>query len=346
MPFLSLFRIIFLFECKKRICNIVIDCGLDLFLIEFADEEDSSDEVSVYEAPAEESLSPAHERSPQQAGTAPVRQLPDPILRPPISSSARPHVQMRQYGQHDEEEEDDAHPARRQLPPPSRLPGPPPPETPPLPPARPAQPPRRIVPQAPEGKERKEVGEEAGTDDDEEHEGLVPSHLFVRPPGQLGGGAVPRYPVRGGQRYETVEDDDGDGSENDTPALPKLQRKLEEVPPERSLPSLPPPQTSRHRHLATSPTNMSDPDSDHGHVLPVRPRHPAVPAPPTVVPVTPSVTSRRSVPSIPADEESFSSSYRVPSVAVSEHESEEILDEEEGGNYCFFCHFNVSSLYE
>ena len=43
------------------------------------------------------------------AGAAPVRQLPDPLPHLPVPGSTRAHVQVQQYGQHDAEEEHDAH---------------------------------------------------------------------------------------------------------------------------------------------------------------------------------------------------------------------------------------------
>ena len=252
----------------------------------------------------------------QQAEAASVGQLPDPSLRPPVPGNTRLHIQVQQYGRHDAEEEQDAHHATRYLPPLSRLPDPPiSHEESPLP-ARPAQPPRRIVPQAPEEQQEQEEEEEeeAGSDDE-----VVPSHLFVRPPrGQ--------HPVTG-RHYEA---DDGDVSDNDTPALPVLQRRpVDSTPP-------PPPAAfpSRHHHLPTSPSDIYEHDSDHdGQELPVRPRHTVVPpTPPTSV--FPRSTPRRSVPA-PENEESFSS-YGMPLLAVSEPpEPREVLDDEEGGK-CFF----------
>ena len=329
----KLFRIFFSPSCKKK-CNDVIDCDLsifDPFLIGI--EEGLSDDARIHKVPMEESR--ACELSPPQAETTPVHQLPDPLLRPPVPVSTRPHVQVQQYGHHDAEEdleEHNAHLATRYLPPLSRLP-----DTPvsheesPLPPARPAQPPRRIVPQAPEEQEQEEEEEEeAGSDDD-----VVPSHLFVRPPrGQ--------HPVMAGRHYEA---DDDDVSDNDTPALPVLQR--------RSVDSIPPPPQptallSRHP-LPTSPSDKYEHDSDHdGQELPVRPRQATIPpTPPSPVLLRP--TPRRSVPSAPENEESFSSSYGMPLVAVSEPEPEvgEILDDEEGGkclftllNYCWLIFYS------
>ena len=241
--------------------------------------------------------------------------MPDPLLRPPVPGSTRPHVQVQQYGRHDTEEEHNAHHATRYLPPLSRLPDPPiNHEESPLPPARPAQPPRRIVPQAPEEQKQEEEEEEAGSDDE-----VVPSHLFVRPPRD-------QHPVRAGRHYEA---DDGDGSDNDAPALPVLQRRsVGSVPPPTALPS-------RH-HLPTPPSDNYEHDSDNdGQELPVRPRHTAVPPTPPA-PVLLRPTPRRSVPSAPENEGSFSSSYGMPLVAVSEPEPGEVLDDEEGGKCRFF----------
>ena len=243
---------------------------------------------------------------------------------------------MQQYGRPDEDEDSD-HPVTRHLSPASRLSGPPVRhEEAPLPPARPVQPPRRIVPQAPEEQAlEKEVEEDEGAGfDDEGHESLDHSHLFVRPPVHARG-PVSQHPVGGGQRYESDEgedgDEDGDGSENDAPALPVLQRKSVEVPPGRTLPPPPPPAVppSHHHHLSAPPSDISDSDYD-GQALPIRPRHTAVlPAAPTTL-----ATPRHSMLSVPAPEESFLS-YGVLSVAVSEPESAEVLDEEEGGK-CLF----------
>ena len=136
-----------------------------------------------------------------------------------------------------------------------------------------------------------------------------------------------QHPVRAGRHYEA----DDDGSDNDTPALPVLQRRSVDS----IAPSPPAAFPSRHHHLPTSPSEISEHDSDHdGQELPVRPRHTAVPpTPPPPVLLRP--TPRRSVPSAPENEESFSSSYVTPFVAVSEPEPGEVLDDEEGGK-CFF----------
>ncbi|KAF8802575.1 hypothetical protein BYT27DRAFT_7196501 [Phlegmacium glaucopus] len=299
------------------------------------DEEGSSYDLRAHEKSMEESSLSAYEpplprhHLHQQADAAPAHQLHDPVLRPPIPSGPRSFVQVQQYGRHDEEEEHTAYPTTRHLSPPSRLPDPPVSHEAPSPPARPAQPPRRIVPQAPEEQEEEEE-EEAGTDD-EGHEGLAPPHLFAVQPR----GPVLQHPVRGGQRYKADEDEDG--SENDAPALPVLQRRSSEAsssipPPTRPPAALPSHVRLHHHHLSAPPSDISEPDSDHdGQALPVRPRHTAVtPAAPTPV-QGPPATPRRSVPSVPANEESLSS-YGMPSVAVSEPEpdTEEVLDEEEG----------------
>lgn len=245
----------------------------------------------------------------QQAETTPVRQSSGPL--------SRPHVQIQQYGRHGTGEEHSV-----------MQPSEPPVHEAPLSPARPAQPPRRIVPQVPEEQEDEE--EEVGTDDE-----VVPSHLFVGSPvrarDSVSGG--------GGRRFEA---DDGDG---DTPALPVLQRSME-VPPGRSIPpsspslATPPHLHLRHRRLPTSPPDVYEPDSDHDEqALPVRPRHTVVPATSASTSVLPRPTPRRSVPSVPTNEESI---YGMPSVAVSEPEPGEILDEEEGGK-CLFIH--TKSLY-
>ena len=236
---------------------------------------------------------------------------------------------MQQYGRPDEDEDSD-HPVTRHLSPASRLPGPPVShEEALLPPARPVQPPRRIVPQAPE-----DQAQEKEVEEDEGHESLDHSHLFVRPPVHVRG-PVSQHPVGGGQRYESDEgedgDEDGDGSENDAPALPVLQRKSVEVPPGRTLPPPPPPAVppSHHHQLSAPPSDISDSDHD-GQALPVRPRQIAVlPAAPTTL-----ATPRHSMLSVPAPEESFLS-YGMLSVAISEPESAEVLDEEEGGK-CLF----------
>lgn len=296
------------------------------FLIEI--EDDNSD---IEEEPSDE-IRVQHQ---QQAHTASVNQLSDPVPRSLVPGSVRPQVQIQQYGRADTEKEQGAHPATRQLPPPSRLPGAPVTheEAPPSP-ARPTQPPRRIVPQAPEEQEQEpeeeeeeEEEEEARTDDDE----FVPSHLFVRP-------VQPRGTVS--QRSVRDEDGDEDGSDNDAAALPVLQRRSQEEPLERPLLPPPPPVVplSHHHHtrLTAFPSDVSEPDSDHdGQALPVRPRHTAIsPAPQTSAQV-PTGIPRRSIPPVPTNEESFSP-YGMPSVAVSEPEPREILDEEEGGKCLSF----------
>ena len=285
--------------------------ALFFFLIEIEDEDSDvyaeeglSDETRVVKVPVEEST----EVSPPSLPLLQHHQQLDPIIRPPIPGSTRPHVQIQQYGRHDTGEEHSAtRPSR-----PSRLSDPH--EEAPLSPARSAQPPRRIVPQAPEEQEQEE---EAGTDDE-----LVPSHLFARSSVQARD-PVSQHPGGEGQPYEA--DDDGDVSENDTLALPVRQRTSMEV----SGRSIPPP--------VASPSHVYEPNSDHdGQVLPVRPRHTAVPPiPPT--PVIPRPTPQRSVPSAPENEESF---HGMPSVAVSEAVSGEILDEEEGGK----CLFSVTKF--
>lgn len=282
-------------------------------------------------------LSPPRHHRHQQADTAPARQLPDPVLRPPVPSSARPHVQVQQYGRHDEEEEHSAHPTTRPLSPPSQLPDLPVSHKEAfLPPARPAQPPRRIVPQAPEEQELEEEEEEEEEEatDDEGLRRLVPPHLFAR--SVQPGGPILQHPVRrGAQRYEADEDEDG--SDNDAPALPVLQRRSTEVrslPPPLPPPAAPPQLHLYHHRLSAPPSDISEPDSDHdGQALPVRPRH--IAAPPTPLQAPPA-TPRRSVPSVPANQESFLS-YGMPSVAVSQPETgtEEVLDEEEGGKVSF-----------
>ena len=292
-----------------------------------------SDETRTHNVTMEKSSFAAY----SHAEAAPVRQLPDPILRPPVPESTRPYVQLQQYGGSDDvEEEHNAHHATRYLPPLSRLPDPPishEEESPPVPPARFARPPRRIVPQAPEVQEQEEEeeeAEEAGSDDE-----VVPSHLFVRPPrGQ--------HPVGSERHYEA---DDGDGSDNDTPALPVLQRRstMDSISP----PTPPPPPPTafpyRHLHSPTSSSTNYEHDSDHdGQELPVRPRHTVVPpTPPT--PVFPRPTRRPSDSSPPKNKEVSPSSYGMPLVAVSEPEPGEILDDEEGGK-CLFLFFFCTRL--
>ena len=149
---------------------------------------------------------------------------------------------------------------------------------------------------------------------------MVPSHLFVKPPSD-------QHPAKAERHYEA---DDGDVSDNDTPGLPVLQRRSVE---------------SRHHWLCfllviiiylQSPSDIYEHDSDHdGQDLHVCPRHTAVPpTPPT--PGFPRPAPRRSVPSAPENEESFSPSCEMPVVAVSEPEPGEVLDDEEGGKCLFF----------
>ncbi|KAF9533200.1 hypothetical protein CPB83DRAFT_846035 [Crepidotus variabilis] len=136
------------------------------------------------------------------------------------------------------------------------------PEEAPSPPSRQIQPPRRIVPQTP--------SDDAG-DHDEEHSddedkgSLTQSQRFVPPPQHEYVEAHPR------RRFIQDDDDvEGNGSENDSPALPVPHRRSVEVPPVRSIP--PPPPADEY----------SETESDHdGQALPILPRR--VAPPPTIV---------------------------------------------------------------
>uniref|UniRef100_A0A8H8CHM2 BBC1/AIM3 cysteine proteinase-fold domain-containing protein n=1 Tax=Psilocybe cubensis TaxID=181762 RepID=A0A8H8CHM2_PSICU len=258
--------------------------------------------------------------------------LPAP---PPIPTSTRPTVQVQQYvvqdkddGEGEDEESDygdvdsvDEKPVAVASPP-SRPSNPPQPsdavaavpassqhlsEAPPPPhPNRPAQPPRRIIPQAPEHLNDEEVEEDEETDE-EADERLATSQLFVPPPS--GRGPIAIQP-RGG--LVQGEEEDGDGSENDSPALPVPHRvSVEGVPAKPPVPA----------HDEDSET-----DSDHdGQALPIPPRRPVVPriAPP------PFSSSQEEGGQQQQPSQTISPpGQSTPSLSVSG--SEEILDEEEG----------------
>ncbi len=122
-------------------------------------------------------------------------------------------------------------------------------------------PPRRIVPQVPE-EENVEEDEGEEESDQEAYEIQAQSHLFIPPPKE-----------KSHTKYGNVQDEDddaGNGSENDAPALPVPNRWSTEVSPFKS-----DPQSDDSFEL----------DSDHdGQPLPVPPR--PVP-PPRVVPPPP-----------------------------------------------------------
>ena len=182
-------------------------------------------------------------------------------------------------------------------------------EDPPSPPARSTQPPRRIAPRAPED----EVDDEDPQTDEEADERLAQSHLFIPPP---------TMPNR--SRFQDEDDGDGDGSENDSPALPVLQRRSMEVPAPRTIPSRSVPQPP--------PSDYdSDLESDHdGRALPVPPPHtgPAL----RTIPPPPPPAAESAPPSQP-DSPNPQAKRLTLSVPVSD--SEEILDEEEGGTFTF-----------
>ncbi|KJA14491.1 hypothetical protein HYPSUDRAFT_208665 [Hypholoma sublateritium FD-334 SS-4] len=202
------------------------------------------------------------------------------------------------------------------------------------PPARPPQPPRRIIPQAPEASDDEEEQES----DEEFDERLAQSQLFVPPPpGQRASGdTLPRR--------QFSHDEDGDGSENDAPALPVRQRQSIEVPTARS--------------PSPSSDYNSEPESDHdGTALPILARNVSsqsstmTTSPPPLPPTSPVVQTvqhdndpkpthhvppiRRAIPPTPIGQPS-SSGYSgpisppksTPTLPVSG--SEEILDDEEG----------------
>lgn len=206
------------------------------------------------------------------------------------------------------------------------------------PPARPPQPPRRIIPQAPEASDDEEEEES----DEEFDERLAQSQLFVPPPPsqRASGDILP-------PRRQFSHDEDGDGSENDAPALPVRQRQSVEVPTARS-PSPP------------SDYN-SEPESDHdGPALPILARNASSqsstittspPPLPSTSPVAQTVQQdsdprpthhvppiRRAIPAAATGQPGsvdysgpISSPISIPTLSVSG--SEEILDDEEGGAY-------------
>lgn len=245
---------------------------------------------------------------------------------PPVPLSTRPAVQVQQFteanndGEYQEASDEEMLPASSDLATtehPSPLQG------------RPAQPPRRVIPQAPE---EDEGGEEEDEETDEEvDERLAQSQLFVPPPsGQRAPAAIP--PPR---RQFSRDEEDGDGSENDAPALPHLQRRSAEVPPARS-PSPP-------------SDYASEPDSDHdGQALPIPPRNVGGHPPPArnAPPPPPPPQEPQEDESEPEDERPVrrslsqrqhtddnagptSPSLLTPTFSLSG--SEEVLDEEEGG---------------
>ena len=207
-------------------------------------------------------------------------------------------------------------------------------------PPRPAQPPRRLIPQTPQraqsddeepDTQRADEEEEQETDD-EADERMATSHLFVPPPGGRGPIAIQPSDFR---RGVTQEDEDGDGSENDSPALP--------VPPTRRSVDAPALGRSVSRDYEDDDRD-SENESDHdGQALPIPLRaresssssggilqpaqhgSPPVPqGPPPSIPLPGRLSQTRSA-------AAASPELSAPSVSVSG--SEEILDEEEGGVY-------------
>jgi len=202
------------------------------------------------------------------------------------------------------------------------------PTKPPSPPARPAQPPRRIVPQTPgpqtpENEVEEEEDEDEEDDTDEEaDERLAQSQLFVPPPTRRVPGAIP--PNR---RY-LQDEEDGNGSESDSPALPILHRKSLEVPAGRPT----------HPHASDGHESW-DPESDHdGQALPIPPRRTSVPPPPRVVPPPPPPAlhhpppvHRSPPPSAPAAVAHLLAVSPLHVPRTTSGSSEEVLGEEEGG---------------
>jgi len=140
--------------------------------------------------------------------------------------------------------------------------------------------------------------EEEEKSDEEADERLAQSHLFVPPPRER----IALHP-----RHKNIQDEDdgaGDGSENDTPALPVPHRHSIDTAASKSI-------------LTPRSDNESDPDSDHdGPALPVPPRPPP----------------RRSMPPVPAEElsqyDDGSSLVVRPSFSI----DAEVMDEDEGGS--------------
>jgi hypothetical protein len=269
-----------------------------------------------------------HYEKPKDSRAEPLER-PNIPVRPPVPPPAtRPPVQVQQFEADDDsgsDYSDDgiANTSAPSIPvnPPAKLTSP---SKLPSPPARPAQPPRRIVPQTPdprtpenEVEEEEDEGEEDDTDE-EADERLAQSQLFVPPPTRRAPGAIP--PNR---RY-LHDEEDGNGSESDSPALPILHRKSLEVP------------AGRPTHPHVSDENESwDPESDHdGQALPIPPRRTSGPPPPRVVPPPPPPALHHPPPvhrsSPPAAPPAVAHLLAISAPHVP-RTSEEILGEEEGG---------------
>lgn len=136
------------------------------------------------------------------------------------------------------------------------------PAEPPPPPARPAQPPRRIIPQTPEpvhDQQQDRYSEEDSDKDSGDDDILAQSHLYIPPPSAHKSSAT----VAASGRHIGRHEDDGNGSESDTPALPYLQRRSKEISPPRARSPL-------------SEEDVSEPETDHdGQALPIPPRQPS-----------------------------------------------------------------------
>ncbi|PPQ70453.1 hypothetical protein CVT25_005349 [Psilocybe cyanescens] len=301
-------------------------------------EEESSDEDEGESGVLDDQRTPSASREqdekPKTADLPHSKSHPGSVTvasPPPPIPSTRPPVQVQQYVEQEKEEEEEsdygddesleeepvAAPMRPNNPPgqptTSNSPASQHLNEAPSPPSRPAQPPRRIIPQAPEQFEDEEDEDEET--DEEADERLATSQLFVPPPS--GRGPVAIQP-RGGR---SQDEEDGDGSENDTPALP--------VPHRVSSEALPPKNVARH--------DDSEADSDHdGQALPIPPRRTAVPRmaqPPATASqdqegVQHPFHGQRELQAVPSGQNVPRPGQITPSLSVSG--SEEILDEEEG----------------
>jgi hypothetical protein len=308
-------------------CTLCINCALSCTEVEDMDDEDNASEYdsSVPQDSIEHSQGSAKEPIPHFNEPVPV-QVSHASRAPPVPLSTRPAVQVQQFneanndGENQEASDEEMLPASSDV---AITKQPSPPQQ-----GRPAQPPRRVIPQAPE---EDEGGEEEDEETDEEiDERLAQSQLFVPPPsGQRAPATIPP------RRQFSRDEEDGDGSENDAPALPHLQRRSAEGPPARSL---------------SPPSDYaSEPDSDHdGRALPIPPRNagghppPARNAPPPPPPHQESQDDesepedarpvRRSLSERQRTDDNagpISPSLLTPAFSLSG--SEEVLDEEEGG---------------
>lgn len=179
-------------------------------------------------------------------------------------------------------------------------------------PPRQSQPPRRIVPQTPSASDDAGEREEEDEHSDEEARYSVSRpQRYVPPPAEQ---HVVPHPRR--RFIQDEEDVEGNGSENDSPALPVRQRRSVEIAPSRSVPAPP-------------ADEYSETESDHdGQALPIPPRR--VASPPTIISSPPPI--ERHLESISLHEQPNPTTLSV---------RQEILDEEEGGTLLILISHNV-----